>query len=97
MSMATFAARRLAELAANTAGIIAIEWLAAAQGVDLRAPHRSSAPLRTALALLRAAVPFYERDRCFAPDIARATALIEGGQLRAAVRDALPAGLLPSG
>ncbi|HMW30158.1 MAG TPA: histidine ammonia-lyase [Plasticicumulans sp.] len=97
VSMATFAARRLAELAANTAGIVAIEWLAAAQGVDLRAPHRSSAALRTALALLRAAVPFYERDRCFAPDIARATALIEGGQLRAAVRDALPAGLLPSG
>ena len=38
VSMATFAARRLAPMAANTARIVAIELLAAAQGVELREP-----------------------------------------------------------
>ena len=40
VSMATFAARKLGDLCENTAIILAIELLAAAQGVDLRAPHR---------------------------------------------------------
>ena len=38
VSMATFAARRLGDMATNTAGIVAIELLAAAQGIDFRAP-----------------------------------------------------------
>jgi histidine ammonia-lyase len=37
VSMATFAARKLADIADNTKHILAIELLAAAQGVDLRA------------------------------------------------------------
>ena len=37
VSMATFAARRLADMAANTANIVAIEMLAACQGLDFRA------------------------------------------------------------
>ncbi len=40
VSMATFAARKLGDLCANTSIILAIELLAAAQGVDLRAPGR---------------------------------------------------------
>jgi len=42
VSMATFAARRLGEMATNTAGIVAIELLAAAQGIDFRAPLATS-------------------------------------------------------
>jgi len=42
VSMATFAARRLGEMADNTAGILGIEYLCAAQGVDFRAPLRTS-------------------------------------------------------
>ena len=38
VSMATFAARRLGEMGANTAGIVAVELLAACQGLDFRAP-----------------------------------------------------------
>ncbi len=48
VSMATFAARRLAPMAANTARIVAIELLAAAQGVDLRKPLATSPPLAAA-------------------------------------------------
>ena len=69
VSMATYAARRLTPMAANTAGIVAIELLAAAQGIDLRGPLTTSAPLAKAIALIRADVPFWDRDRAFAPDL----------------------------
>lgn len=69
VSMATFAARRLGAMVENTATIVAIELLAAAQGIDFRKPMLSSEPLRTAHAHIREQVPFYDRDRLFAPDI----------------------------
>jgi histidine ammonia-lyase len=69
VSMATFAARRLGPMAANTAAIVAIELLAAAQGVDLRRPLTTSAPLTEVMELIRAEVPFWDRDRAFAPDL----------------------------
>lgn len=90
VSMATFAGRRLADIFENVAGILAVEWLAAAQGLDFRRPLTASEPLESAHALLRSAVPFYDRDRYFAPDIAAATALIASGELAAG----LDAGLL---
>ncbi|NMS59001.1 aromatic amino acid lyase, partial [Vibrio parahaemolyticus] len=42
VSMATFAARRLKEMGENTRGILAVEYLSAAQGLDFRAPNKSS-------------------------------------------------------
>ena len=82
VSMATHAARRLGDMADNAAGIVAIELLAAAQGVDLRAPLMTSAALGEVLAAIRAVVPFYAEDRYFAPDIEAATALVRGGDFR---------------
>jgi len=79
VSMATFAARRLTEMAANTAGIVAIELLAATQGIDLRLPLKTSPALQRAYAAVRAKVPFYDHDRLLAPDIEAATALIRHG------------------
>lgn len=84
VSMATFAARRLGTMAANTLGVIAIEWLAAAQGVDLRRPLRSSAAVEAAHALLRTRVEFWERDRLLAPDIESARLLASGDLLELA-------------
>ncbi|HXV39583.1 MAG TPA: histidine ammonia-lyase [Steroidobacteraceae bacterium] len=92
VSMATFASRRLSPMAENTRGILAIELLAAAQGIDFRRPMKSSPALEKAHALLRARVPFYDHDRHFAPDIAAAKTLIAGEELLALV----PSGLLPS-
>jgi histidine ammonia-lyase len=83
VSMATFAARRLAEMAENTGTIVAIELLAAAQGLDLRAPLKSSPALEAAKAELRRTVAFWDRDRAMAPDIAAAKALVQSGKLRA--------------
>jgi histidine ammonia-lyase len=79
VSMATHAARRLGDMAENTAGIVAIELLSACQGIDFHRPLETSPCLREALGIVRADVPFYDRDRYFAPDIAAATRTISGG------------------
>ena len=92
VSMATFAARRLADMARNSAGIVAIELLAAAQGIDFRAPLRTSASLQQVHALVRSRVAFYDHDRYFAPDIEAIRGLVEAGAFRRFVP-----GLLPSG
>jgi histidine ammonia-lyase len=79
VSMATFAARRLSPMAANTARIVAIELLAAAQGVDLRRPLKTSAKLARAVAIIRSDVAFWDRDRAFAPDLEAIRRRVEGG------------------
>ncbi len=92
VSMATFAARRLLDMAENTSGILAIEYLAACQGVDFRRPNKTSRRLELAKALLRSLVPFYDQDRYFAPDIELAHELIATGVLT----HFMPAGILPT-
>lgn len=92
VSMAAFAARRLEDMAANSAGIVAIELLAACQGLDFRAPHKTSPKLEQAKKLLREKVPFYDRDRYFAPDIAAAVELVQSG----AYNRFVPAAMLAS-
>jgi histidine ammonia-lyase len=86
VSMATFAARRLQPMIANVAHILAIELLAAAEGIEFLRPLTSSAPLEAAHALLRESVPRFERDRFFAPEIERAAALVHAGALARALR-----------
>ncbi len=81
VSMATFAARRLHDMAENTAAIVGIELLAAAQGIDFHAPSRTSPKLQDAMRLIRTAAAPYTEDRFFAPDIATATHLAESGRL----------------
>jgi histidine ammonia-lyase len=92
VSMATFAARRLGEMADNVAGILAIELLAAAQGIEFLAPLQTSAPLARALAIVREVVPSHDQDRFMAPDIEAAKALVTGG----ALRELIDVDLLPS-
>jgi histidine ammonia-lyase len=69
VSMATFAARRLVPMARNTAHIIGIELMCAAQGIDFHAPLKTSAPLQALHGQIRKEVPFYQQDRLLAPDI----------------------------
>ncbi|MFH2059786.1 MAG: histidine ammonia-lyase [Pseudomonadota bacterium] len=91
VSMATFAARRLAEMADNTAGIIAIELLAACQGIDFRAPLKTSPLLEQAKKRVRDVVAFYDQDRYFAPDIKNAQDLVQSGAFNHLVNpDLLP-------
>lgn len=92
VSMATFAARRLAQMADNTRGVLAVEYLASVQGLDFRAPLKSTERLEQARALLRDQVSFYAEDRYFAPDIKAAAELLASGRLSSL----LPAAMLPS-
>jgi histidine ammonia-lyase len=80
VSMATFAARRLGDMVENTATIVAIELLAAAQGIDFRRPLKSSAPLERAHAIVREVAPHLEGDRYLALDIGAVTPLVRAGR-----------------
>ena len=92
VSMATFAARRLRDIADNCAGIVAIELLAAAQGVDFRKPLETSPQLRVVMREIRARAAFYAEDRSFAPDIEAMRGLIVGGAFNRHAARLLPSG-----
>ena len=79
VSMATHAARRLTDMADNAAAVIAIEFLAGAQGIEFHRPLKSSAVLERLIARLRSKVPHYAVDRFFAPDIEAAKSLVISG------------------
>ena len=92
VSMAPAAGKRLWEMAENTRGILAIEWLGACQGLDLRTGLKTSVKLEAARKTLRDRVPHYDKDRFFAPDIEIAVELLADGRLTGL----LPGGMLPS-
>jgi histidine ammonia-lyase len=91
VSMATHGARRLITMTQNTLTVAAIELLAAAQGVDLRLPLKTSAPLARAHGALRLKVPFAKSDRLLALDIEAALAVVRLHDVQS-----LAAALLPS-
>lgn len=93
VSMATFAARRLTAMNANTSNILAVELLAAAEGIEFHRPLKSSPALEEAHAALRARVPRFERDRLMAPAIAEAAQLVASRAFEPLLRDDF---LLPS-
>lgn len=87
VSMATFAARRLQGMISNTANILGIELLAAAQGIEFLRPLKSSATLEAVHALLRKDVPAHNVDRYLAPDIAHASSMVRNGTVASVVRN----------
>ena len=80
VSMATFAARRLAEMNENSQLILAVEYLAAVQGIEFRRPLKSTRSIEGAVEILRNEVPHLSTDRVFAPDIQKAARLLAGGK-----------------
>lgn len=74
VSMGTWAARKLAQVVENLRLVLGVEYLAAAQGIQLRRPLRSSKPLERAVEKLRARVPFLAEDRYLQQDILSAAA-----------------------
>jgi len=79
VSMATFAARRLHGMIDNVSNIVAIELLAAAQGVEFHHPRKSSPAIERVISNLREVSPTYTEDRSLSADIARVAALIDKG------------------
>ncbi len=81
VSMSCYASRRLLDMCDNLADIVAIELLAACQGVDFRKPLQTSPSLREVLAKIRGQVPGYEQDRPFHRDIEKVKRLMLNGEL----------------
>ena len=79
VSMATFAARRLHTMLDNVADIVAIELLAAAQGIDFHHPQKSSEAIEEVIAVLRELSPRYVEDRSLSSDIRRVAAIVDEG------------------
>ena len=76
VSMAAHGARRLLEMSDNLAQIVGIEILCAAQGVEYRAPLKTSQTLQEVIARLRRDVATLQEDRFLAPDLRRAAELV---------------------
>ena len=81
VSMATHGALKARRIAHNVAGVIGIELMAGAQGIDFHAPLQTSPPLQAVRDAIRAAVPFHDRDRYLANDLAWAKAAVLAGAL----------------
>jgi histidine ammonia-lyase len=90
VSMATHGARRLLTMTTNALHIIAIEFLAACQGIDLRKPLRTSWPLQHAHGALRAYIPFATEDRLLAEDIQVSVAVVRTPTIQALADFLLP-------
>ena len=90
VSMATFAGRRLHDMLENVAAVVAIELMAAAQGLEFHRPKTSSPRLEEALQQVRAVSPAYETDRSLSGDIEQLAEDILGGAYVGYGRPLLP-------
>jgi histidine ammonia-lyase len=90
VSMATFAARRLHSMLDNDAHIVAIELLAAAQGLEFHRPLKSSQPLEKALKLIRTLSANYSQDRSLSTEIEALAQEINRGAFCDDARSILP-------
>ncbi len=88
VSMGAHAALKLAQIHDHVRTVLAIELLCAAQGIDLRRPLTTTAPLEAVHAAIRAKVPAMMVDRPLSPDIVAVRRLIDDGTLIAAARAA---------
>ena len=83
VSMATHGARKAGVIAKNAAGVIGVELLAAAQGLDFHRPLNSSPALVAAHAAIRERIAHYAADRYFADDLVWAQAAVLDGAISA--------------
>jgi histidine ammonia-lyase len=84
VSMAPIAARKAAQIARNAAGVVAVELIAAAQGVDCHAPLKTSSRLQQVHAAVREISPRFTKDHYWASDMAALQAAVLAGEIGAA-------------
>jgi len=81
VSMAPISARKAAQIAKNAAGIVAVELIAAAQGVDYHAPLKTSTRLQSIHTKVRDISPHLDRDRYWADEMAALQAAVLDGSV----------------
>lgn len=79
VSMAPIAARKAAQVARNAAGVVAVELIAAAQGVDFHTPLKTSGKLQRVHKKVREMTPHFSSDRYWADDMAALQAAVLAG------------------
>jgi histidine ammonia-lyase len=85
VSMATWAARKARRVAEHVETVLAIEMLAAAQGLDLRRPAFPGKGALAAHEAIRKVVPTLDGDRALHADIEKVVGMIRGGEILRAV------------
>ena len=85
VSMGWGAARKLRRVVDNLRRILAVEWVAAARGIELRAPLQPAEATAAAVSLLRVQVPGHGPDRWLSPELASAEQMLADRKLVAAV------------
>ena len=86
VSMGMGAARRIQPMLGNLRNVLAIELLAACQGIDLLAPLATGAQAAKAQAIVRAESKMVEADRSLAPEIRAVERRIAAGDFSAILR-----------
>ncbi|MGB7753405.1 MAG: histidine ammonia-lyase [Candidatus Acidiferrales bacterium] len=86
VSMGMGAARRIHPMLVNLRNVLAIELLAACQGIDLLAPLATGAQAAKAQAIVRAESKMVEADRSLAPDIREVEKRIAAGDFSKILR-----------
>jgi histidine ammonia-lyase len=81
VSMGANGALKCAKVVKNTMNVLGIEWLNAAQALDLRKPLQSSEVIEKELAQFRKQVSHYEKDREMSLDMAKASVFLFGDLL----------------
>jgi histidine ammonia-lyase len=80
VSMGMTSALKLRQIVENAENVLAIEFLSAAEGLDFRAPLRSSQPIERARELIRSMAPRVTEDRPLSPDIERIAEAVRAGE-----------------
>lgn len=81
VSMGTIAARKARDIVENAWNVVAMEFFAAAQGLDFRKPNKPAKLLIKPYSEIRKKVPFVETDRTFYIDIENIAKLMKEGKL----------------
>ena len=82
VSMAPIAARKAGQIARNVAGVVAVELMAAAEGIDYHAPVATSPKLRPIHAAVRELSPHFTADRYWADEMAALQSAILDGKVQ---------------
>ena len=90
VSMGPWAGAKLRRIIENTRTVLAVEWIAAAQALELRRPSSGGTGSEAALRAVRETVAPWSVDRSPSPDIQRIAARISDGSLVARVRSEVP-------
>jgi histidine ammonia-lyase len=81
VSMGPIAAHKARKVARNVSYILAIELLAACQGIDLLSPLKPSAPLTAVFDKIRSISPYMDTDRSLYEDIEAVSNLVLSGEI----------------